>query len=141
MNVVTNFPMPRISDKELMEWYNLTRSELKDFKQNSGLGFMRKEIKRVSKEVDSKPLRDYMKLVFVIKRNLELLLSETQDPGLAFRVLVGPFILEAGQIVKKMPEDYHDYCAWYTENQLYISRWVQRQSLDSLVDEYLPEKN
>ena len=136
MNVITDFPMPRISDKQLMEWYNLTRSEVKEFKENSGMGFMRKEIKKLDAKFDFKELRDYLKLVFIVKRQVEILLSETEDVGLAFRILIGPFIFEARERIGKMPSEVHEYCSDYTEMQLCVSRWMHRQTLDSLVKEY-----
>lgn len=129
-----------------MEWYGLTRSELKGFKENSGMGFMRKQIKvvektPVAKEFDTKDLKKYMKFVFVIKRNLELFLTEMEDTTIAFQMIISPFIWQAREMVRKMPEEFHDYASWYTEQQLRLSSWMQRASLDALVTEYLPQKN
>ena len=141
-----NISMPRITDKQLMEWYNLKRSELKEFKENSGLGFMRKQIKEVektptAKELDLSPLKKYMKFVFITKRNLELLLIETEDIHLAFRAIVLPFVFEARDQIGSMPEEFHDYASWYTEQQLRLSAWTEREALDVLITQYAGGKN
>ncbi len=86
MKVTKNFTTPIISDKDLAKWYGLDISEVKQFKQQSGYSFMKKEIETVSNAKyleDSADLIEYMEIVFVIKKHLELFLSETKRMDLS----------------------------------------------------------
>jgi len=101
---------------------------------------MKKQIKRISKVGDIKPLTDYMRLVFIIKKHLEIFLAETEDIDLAFDLFIAPLIWVARiDRIPKIPEEYREYAQWYTEQQLRLTAWVERRQIDLETKEYLPE--
>ena len=121
--------MPRISDRDLMRWYDLKKSEVKEFKEMSGHNFMVNQLELVNDD----NLKYYMQLVFSQKKHLELFLAETDDINMAFELFVAPFVFQATILIKKMAQEYHDYAAWYTDKQLKLSNWIDRKTFDEVL--------
>ena len=123
--------MPRISDRDLMEWYGLNKGEVKKFKEGTGHKFMREQIS-ITKYP---PLKRYMQLVFSQKKHLELFLAETKDIELAFELFIVPFVFCAQGIISTFPIDYHEYASSYTEKMLRLKHWLSRKALDEFIED------